>query len=593
MSDALSDFEEDDPASVDFALVENSANSDVIDDFLELDDEVGRALEEPSVDDVPPQVPSSTGLEQRETKPHNVVPTGNERETKPHDAVDANAGQQLRETARQPAAKRSLFDELWDDGLLLDDDSEEVSGSADQPSDIAAPDEAFDSEPTNEPAGDSGSHSFVDEATRRSDHLKDMLAAQSVMRGSATSTSDDTHTPAPPRVADDQDDEDDEFDFDLGFENPASRIEVPSSPPPRAEEAEVSPPPESQADDEDDFDFDLGFENPADKATGPGRLGAGSVESSTSSGGFDFGFDDDEDLADDAPMPSESRAGGGRLSGGSTEDSQERSHRDLQETPASMPSIPRFRSPTEENTSPAEAKDAGSSLDDDEFFELAESLAGDGSSSGGSQGPYRGEPLMTKTPAPSATPTPTPTPTPLPADGLSEVSAGRQRADTPNPFAHEAPTGVQQALVDSNSSFVLEEIRESEVQEDEAAVAALMSEARRLYEKGKFESAHDLLESLLAREDAPEEGRELMTAVEGELERLHQSRLGSLSKIPELNVTMSDIPSMNLDHRFGYLLSQIDGMSSFEDILELSSMSRLETLEVLSQMLQRDIISVA
>ncbi|MFW5967424.1 MAG: hypothetical protein ACOCV2_07895, partial [Persicimonas sp.] len=235
-----------------------------------------------------------------------------------------------------------------------------------------------------------------------------------------------------------------------------------------------------------------------------------------------------------------------------------------------------------EVTSPASEAGDEEVLDDDEFYQLAQALSEE--SSGAKAGPsrYRGEPVVA-----SDAKTPNPTPVPQQSDG-----EGLADDDTPNPFAHEAPTGVQDALVDSNSSFVLEEIRQSEASEIEAATGALMEEAHRLYEKGKFESACDLLEAVLERDEEHAEAATLLETVEGELEREYKTDIGPLTQSPELNVKMSAIPEMNLDHRFGYLLSQIDGVSTFEDLLDLSSMSRLETLEVLSEMLERDLINL-
>ena len=46
-----------------------------------------------------------------------------------------------------------------------------------------------------------------------------------------------------------------------------------------------------------------------------------------------------------------------------------------------------------------------------------------------------------------------------------------------------------------------------------------------------------------------------------------------------------------LDHRAGFVLSQVDGFLSFEDICDLSGMSRLQTLRTLALLLDREIIT--
>lgn len=416
----------------------------------------------------------------------------------------------------------------------------------------------------------------------------------------------------------------DGFDFDLG-------------------EPEVGAGQVDTAEPEDDFDFDFGFENPEkrneelnrsfdadrtavfqasddlDNALLTGKFKTVEpVEESEPEGwgqGFDFGFDDDDLSASDGGAAAEGHALGAKKSSAVTATDNARltpsrepaPSREMEVTPPSMPAIPRFTEPTkstvghdanDERTSPGdneadvEELRTRASLDDDEFFELAESLAGDSSApeipprKTPKKNRYRGEPLMVE---PSRERTPTPQANPIPS-GVKDRFARRERQDTPNPFKNQEPTGIRRDYLGSSSSFVLEEISPSEVHEDRAAADALMDEARRLFENGEFESARDLLSALMARDDVHEDAHALLAAVDAKLEAVYEAQLGPLGQTPQLNIAMSELASMTLDHRFGFLLSQIDGMSTFEDILELSSMSRLETLDVLAQMLKREII---
>jgi hypothetical protein len=49
---------------------------------------------------------------------------------------------------------------------------------------------------------------------------------------------------------------------------------------------------------------------------------------------------------------------------------------------------------------------------------------------------------------------------------------------------------------------------------------------------------------------------------------------------------------LSLDPRAGFLLSRIDGSLSFEALFSVSGMSRLDTLRVLAQLLDQDIIAI-
>ncbi len=657
------DDEDDDPPSVDFALVEGSTPSSDLAELTELS-ELSELSEASEVSDAPEggndaeDAPPMLSRHGQETKPH-AAPAGDsepsataeptvqpqqDRETRPNNAIDAESlladgGANERETAKQKVAPKTARDvEESDENPMFDSEAFE-----DSEHELSAPEDAqFVDEPTRQSqslpdlfsAGQSdskpeppepASESVEPEEPDSDDEFDLDLMFDDLARGAGASGQPEAAEP--PEIAEqpearderedkeDKEDDEDDFDFDLGFENPAAKVESPgrlgpspsSNPTPTptpVPEPEPEPEPEEE---EDDFDFDLGFENPAAKIESPNSPALGAEISGNTTPlpepesepeeeeddfDFDLGFENPAAKVE-SPNTRSPNTRPQRTSTPSPAGPQpSESARDPHATPASMPSIPRFEpsgsqeetSPGPDETSPGpEEIEAEDSLDDDEFFELAESLSDESSSPSGRSGPYRGEPLMSASD------------TPVPSVELSEVSEPRERANTPNPFAHQAPTGVQQGLVDSNSSFVLEEIRESEAsdaEDGEAAVGALMTEARRLYEEGKFESAHDLLEAVMGRDPDNEDARELVSVVEGELERQYQRQLGALSKTPQLEVAMSDIPTMNLDHRFGFLLSQIDGMSSFEDILELSSMTRLETLEVLVAMLERDLISV-
>ena len=48
---------------------------------------------------------------------------------------------------------------------------------------------------------------------------------------------------------------------------------------------------------------------------------------------------------------------------------------------------------------------------------------------------------------------------------------------------------------------------------------------------------------------------------------------------------------LHLDHRAGFLLSCIDGMSSIDDILDVSGMRELDALRILFELVQENVIA--
>lgn len=120
----------------------------------------------------------------------------------------------------------------------------------------------------------------------------------------------------------------------------------------------------------------------------------------------------------------------------------------------------------------------------------------------------------------------------------------------------------------------------------------LLEEAEQLVEQEQFDSAHDLVQSILDRNPNSERARSLLSEIERERGPSEPVELGSLDEVPERNLGLDEIQETDLDHRAGFVLSLVDGELTFEDILDLSSMPRSETLEVLSKMLEKSVISV-
>lgn len=164
-----------------------------------------------------------------------------------------------------------------------------------------------------------------------------------------------------------------------------------------------------------------------------------------------------------------------------------------------------------------------------------------------------------------------------------------------NPFAHQAPTGVRnEPLKPSQSaSFHLEEVHPgpSQVTSTAAGMEASLTRARSLYERAEFQEALGLVEALLELNKDFEPALELKAQLEGELKRVQKNRIGSLTRTPTLAIGMDKIATLDLDHRAGFLLSQIDGLLTFEDILDMSAMSRLETLTLLAELLEKRVIT--
>ena len=66
--------------------------------------------------------------------------------------------------------------------------------------------------------------------------------------------------------------------------------------------------------------------------------------------------------------------------------------------------------------------------------------------------------------------------------------------------------------------------------------------------------------------------------------------LNNLDRVPSLQVPLGEIAYQEIDSRAGFLLSQVDGATSFEDLIQISGLSRPDALRILSSLVERGII---
>ena len=83
---------------------------------------------------------------------------------------------------------------------------------------------------------------------------------------------------------------------------------------------------------------------------------------------------------------------------------------------------------------------------------------------------------------------------------------------------------------------------------------------------------------------------EALTRSEAKLQTIYESKIGKLNQVPRVRLKDDEVIWLNLDHRAGFMLAQIDGTLSFEDLFSVSGMSRLDTARILAQLLEQRVI---
>src|SRR5918996_2310356 len=123
-------------------------------------------------------------------------------------------------------------------------------------------------------------------------------------------------------------------------------------------------------------------------------------------------------------------------------------------------------------------------------------------------------------------------------------------------------------------------------------VQTLLGGARDLLELDDHSGAMDLILKAQALTTHDPEVQQLRERSERTLEAMFESKLGSLSARPKVILKQDEIIWLNLDHRAGFVLAQIDGLVSFEDLFEVCGMSRLDTARILAQLVDEGVITV-
>jgi hypothetical protein len=116
--------------------------------------------------------------------------------------------------------------------------------------------------------------------------------------------------------------------------------------------------------------------------------------------------------------------------------------------------------------------------------------------------------------------------------------------------------------------------------------------ARELVALNDFSGALELVTKILARKPADKEALQMHEVCEHNLTQMFESKIGSMEARPKVAIPPDEIIWLNLDPRAGFVLAQIDGEVSFEDLYAICGLKRLDTARILSQLLEEGVVAV-
>lgn len=118
-----------------------------------------------------------------------------------------------------------------------------------------------------------------------------------------------------------------------------------------------------------------------------------------------------------------------------------------------------------------------------------------------------------------------------------------------------------------------------------------MQAAKELFALGDFTGSLELIEKILQVDPDHGSARDYLRQNEATLIAMYESKLGPLAGVPRLAIKPEEVMWLNLDHRAGFLLAQIDGAVDYEALFALSGLPRLDTARILANLIADGVIT--
>lgn len=112
------------------------------------------------------------------------------------------------------------------------------------------------------------------------------------------------------------------------------------------------------------------------------------------------------------------------------------------------------------------------------------------------------------------------------------------------------------------------------------------------YAMGDFSGALTVAEKILASHPDHEDAIRCAQSCRDVLGDMYASRIGDLEQTLTVSMSPDQIRWLSLDHRAGFLLSMIDGISTIDELLDVCGMQRLDALRIICSLLDQRVVSL-
>jgi hypothetical protein len=118
-----------------------------------------------------------------------------------------------------------------------------------------------------------------------------------------------------------------------------------------------------------------------------------------------------------------------------------------------------------------------------------------------------------------------------------------------------------------------------------------VADMRDRFSLGDYSGALGAAETILEGDPSHADARSCADNCRSVLQQMYVARIGPLDRVPVVIVPRDQLRWLSIDHRAGFMLSHIDGVSNVEMILDVSGMPLLEALRILFELVQQRVIS--
>jgi len=116
-------------------------------------------------------------------------------------------------------------------------------------------------------------------------------------------------------------------------------------------------------------------------------------------------------------------------------------------------------------------------------------------------------------------------------------------------------------------------------------------EMRDRFSLGDYTGALEIADEILGEQPGEPEATRCAEDCRAVLVKMYTARIGPLDKVPIVLVPKNQLRWLSIDHRAGFVLSHIDGVSSLEMVLDVSGMVPLDCLRILYELVQQRVIA--